>query len=113
MAIEVSCRAGFSLTLVIGSNMSQSKNTSSSISSNSLGVLQCSVLGQVLFLLYINDSYRSSNMMRVAHFVDDATVFASDRDINNVHATLNRELVGVDNWLKANNPFSTLVKLYI
>ena len=40
--------------------------------------------------------------MRFVHFADDTTVFASDRDINNVHATVNRELVCVDNWLKAN-----------
>ena len=31
------------------------------------------------------------------HFADDTTVFASEIDINNVHATVNRELVGVDN----------------
>ena len=40
--------------------------------------------------------------MRFVHFADDTTVFASDSDINNVHATVNRELVGVDNWVKAN-----------
>ena len=40
--------------------------------------------------------------MRFVNFADDTTVFASDSDINNVHATVNRELVGVDNWLKAN-----------
>ena len=40
--------------------------------------------------------------MHFVHFADDTTVFASDSDINNVHATVNRELVGVDNWLKAN-----------
>ena len=40
--------------------------------------------------------------MRFAHFADDATVFASESDINDVHATVNSELVGVDNWLKAN-----------
>ena len=40
--------------------------------------------------------------MRFVHFANDTTVFASDSDINNVHATVNRELVGVDNWLKAN-----------
>ena len=56
----------------------------------------------VLFLLCINDMYRSSNKMRFVHFADDTTVFASDSDINNVHATVNRELVGVDNWLKSN-----------
>ena len=40
--------------------------------------------------------------MRFVHFADDTMVFASDCDINNVHATVNRELVGIDNWLKAN-----------
>ena len=40
--------------------------------------------------------------MRFVHFADDTTVFASDSDINNVHAAVNRELIGVDNWLKAN-----------
>ena len=35
-------------------------------------------------------------------FANDTTVFASSSDIINVHATVNRELVGVDNWLKAN-----------
>ena len=40
--------------------------------------------------------------MRFVHFADDATAFASNSDISNVHATVNRELVGVDNWQKAN-----------
>ena len=40
--------------------------------------------------------------MRFVQFADDTKVVASDRNINNVHATVKRELVGVDNWLKAN-----------
>ena len=44
--------------------------------------------------------------MLFVHFADDTTVFTSDSDINNVHATVNREPVGVDNWLKANRLFS-------
>ena len=35
--------------------------------------------------------------MRFVDFADDTIVFAFDSDINNVHATVNRELVGVDN----------------
>ena len=46
------------------------------------------------------DPQRSSDILFI--FADDTTVFASDRDINNVHATVNRELVGVDNRLKEN-----------
>ena len=47
--------------------------------------------------------------MHFVHFADD-TFFVSDSDINNVHATLNRELVGVDNWLKAKRHFLKLCK---
>ena len=44
--------------------------------------------------------------MRFVHFADDTTVFASNSDIKNIHATVNRELVRVDNWLKAQQTFS-------
>ena len=40
--------------------------------------------------------------MHFAHFADDRAVFASDSDIKDVHASVNTELVGVDNWLKTN-----------
>ena len=66
------------------SNMKQYvsiKNCSSSMSNITLGVSQGSVLGPVLFLLHINDMFRSSNQMRFVYFADDTTVFASDSDI--------------------------------
>ena len=83
------------------SNMKQhvpNKYDSSYLSNITLGVSQGLVLSPVPFLLHIN----GSNQMRFVHFADDTTVFTSDSDINNVHDTVNRELVGVDNWLKAN-----------
>ena len=59
-------------------------------------------VGPCTFSLCINGMHRLSNQMRFFDFVDVTTVFASDSDINNVHETVNRELVGVDNWLKNN-----------
>ena len=40
--------------------------------------------------------------MSFVHFANDTTVFASDSDNDNVHATVNSELVGVDNGFKSN-----------
>ena len=48
--------------------------------------------------------------MHFVHFADDATVFASDCDINNVHTTVNRELVGVDNWFMTNRLSLNVIK---
>ena len=51
--------------------------------------------------------------MCFVHSADDTTVFASDSDIIKVHATVNRELVGVDNQLKANRLSLNISKTYM
>ena len=64
------------------------------------GVLQgsVSVFGPVLFF-NVNDMHRPSHQTSFVHLPDDTTVFASESDIINVHATVNTELVAVDYWL--------------
>ena len=66
------------------------------------GVPQGSVLGPLLFLLYINDISESSNLLKFFLFADDTTVFYSDQTNDDTENILNRELSKVSDWLAAN-----------
>ena len=66
------------------------------------GVPQGSVLGPLLFLLYINYITESSNILNFFLFADDTTVFYSDKTNAETENILNNELHKVSDWLAAN-----------
>ena len=66
------------------------------------GVPQGSILGPLLFLIYINDLSKVSNIITPIMFADDTNLFYSDRNIKNLFEKMNIELQKVSEWLRAN-----------
>ena len=73
----------------------------SSFKSNSCGVPQGSVLGPLLFLIYINDMNRSCQL-NIINFADDSTAYLTHDDLRAAIPLVNRELKSLDKWVCAN-----------
>ena len=77
-------------------------NTSSDMKLITCGVLQGSILGPLLFLLYINDISSVSGILFSILFADDTTLFYSSKNLQELSDVINNELSKMMEWLNAN-----------
>jgi hypothetical protein len=75
------------------------------------GVPQGSILGPLLFILYINDIVNVSTLFQIFLFADDTTLLKSDKDLPQLIGYVNKELVKLNTWFYVNKLSINIDKL--
>ena len=80
------------------------ENLNSSLLKITHGVPQGSILGPLLFLIFINDLPNSSTFFKYILFADDSTLSTSfqPNDLPKMTRIINKELTSLNKWLNAN-----------
>ena len=86
-------------------------NVPSNYSAVICGVPQESILGPLLFLLYVNDLSSSCDLLSDEHlYADDTTLTYADNDFDQILTVMNRDLHALDDWLNKNKLSLNVIK---
>jgi hypothetical protein len=96
-ALELLSNYLTSRTMIVIVNGTQSKSEKLTI-----GVPQGSILGPLLFIIYLNDLCALNLFSILILYADDITLFYHEKDIYTVRDRLKSDIEQINNWLKHN-----------
>ena len=74
------------------------------------GVPQGSILGPLLFIIYINDMSSTSDVLKFILFADDTNIFFSSSNLKHAQDVMNTELINLSEWFKVNKLSLNIMK---
>ena len=92
MGLKEIILSGSIVISLIGNSIQNFKMTTKKKITNSLTTKCGSILGSLLFIVYVNDLYRASNILKPIMFADDTNLFCSGKHIKTLFQIANNEL---------------------
>ena len=78
------------------------RNTYSAYKDITMGVPQVSILGPILFIIYINDLPNLSANMTCLSYADDTAIIFKNKNCNHLQRSVNALLHRISDWFHAN-----------